>query len=290
MHAVGLAIDHRNVVPALVTLTSLADALEPAARRALAVRVIGQDLARAEVETMRSVCGRVGFGDFDHRRVQPASMLIRHGAYITPATYLRLAFDAPFVGRPHLLYLDADVLVADDPLGAGERVPVRAIGAARDMLNHTVGEGHGLPGLVDAEPSFAGRSYVNAGVLYIPAPMLPTFSRSVVRALGCDARYIHFNDQDALNLWLLRSDSLAELPAEVNVIEIGRFLATGDWVARVLREAAPRTPRIVHFVGPLKPWLRSCPSTPWVVEYRSALARVERILGRIGDRTLAVPR
>lgn len=164
MYTVGLSIDRQFTMPALTTLVSLAAATDPRLRRDISVRVISPDMAASTGSAMAAVVRRLGFASFDvHRRSEP-DLPVVHGSYITRTTYLRFAFRAPFVDRPSFLYLDADVLVVDDPVRGFEHLSQhRPVGLVRDEINHTVGAGPALPGLVEAVPEHAGKPYFNAG-------------------------------------------------------------------------------------------------------------------------------
>jgi hypothetical protein len=44
-----------------------------------------------------------------------------------------------------------------------------------------------------------------------------------------------------------------------------------------------RDARLIHFVGPVKPWSPTCPGTEDVRTYRECLARAVRRVNRLGD-------
>lgn len=291
MYAIGMCVDERYLLPALVTVGSLAEAFNARSRRAMALRVLALDLTRSHAETLAAYTRRAGFGSFDLRWARPApGSVMAEDSYITSATYLRFAFTRDFVTRPYLVYLDADTLVLADPCAPFALLGDDTIGAVPDEFNPTVGTGTGLPGLAEARPAWRGRVYFNAGVLWAPTGMLAAMRIGVARALWRERRFIHHNDQDALNLWLLDSGGVAAVPGGFNRFEVGRFLERGDWVRRVVsRPLHSRGASLIHFVGPLKPWMSTCPATPDVRLYRGYLAEALRRVRRLGDQGIAAP-
>lgn len=180
------------------------------------------------------------------------------GSHLTPATYSRLLIPALLPGHiRRAIYLDADVIVRGDisPLFT---IDLRGAptGAVRDsVITSTVHEKSGVRERADPRP------YFNLGVLVIDV------ARWRVEGVGERAlRYaeagepLRWADQDALNALSL---DWHELDFRWNVAASGRDL-------RVLgkRRAHPqiegrlyrghirlrRAARVVHFVGPMKPW------------------------------------
>ncbi|MFI8372387.1 glycosyltransferase family 8 protein [Streptomyces sp. NPDC085466] len=285
MYAFGLCIDQQYLVPGLAALSGLADGLTPAARRNAAVRVLTLDLTPAQALLLSDFAKRVGFDSFDLRHRSPLrTSRISDASYITVTTYLRFEFTPEFVRRPYLIYVDADVLVRGDltdPLGS---LGPYETGAVRDEFNPAVGECPALPGAAERWPHLRGRPYFNAGVLWTHTNHMPRIRRGVEQALIRARRHILHNDQDALNLWLLRSGRVRPVAAGLNRFEVGRFLERGNWVRRVVARPPKPDPSaaLVHFVGPEKPWQADCPVTEDVVEYRHHLARTLRHVRRLG--------
>ncbi|MFD5191283.1 glycosyltransferase family 8 protein [Streptomyces sp. NPDC058357] len=288
MYAFGLCIDQQYLVPGLAALAGLADGLTPAARRNAAVRVLTLDLSPAQALLLSDLTKQVGFGSFDLRHCAPLrASRMADASYITVTTYLRFEFTSGFVGRPYLIYLDADVLARGDlsePLGL---LTEGEIGAVRDEFNPAVGECPALPGAAERWPHLRGRPYFNAGVLWTHTSHMDAVRRGVEHALIHSRRHILHNDQDALNLWLLHSGQVRPVAARFNRFETGRFLERGNWVRRVVTRSLKPDPAaaLVHFVGPEKPWQADCPATEEVTEYRRHLAytlRHVRGLGAIG--------
>ncbi|MGW1429761.1 glycosyltransferase [Streptomyces sp. NPDC002431] len=285
MYAFGLCIDQQYLVPGLAALCGLADGLTPAARRSAAVRVLTLDLTRTQALLFSDLAKRRGFGSFDIRRCVPLRTLrMADASYISITTYLRFEFTRAFVHRPYLIYVDADVLVQGDltvPLGS---LRPDETGAVRDEFTPTVGACPALPGAAERWPHLRGRPYFNAGVLWLHTDHMPRVRRGVEHALTHARRHILHNDQDALNLWLLRSGRVRPVTGGFNRFEVGRFLERGNWVRRVVRRSPKPDPAatLVHFVGPEKPWQADCPATEDVVEYRRHLAGVMRQVRRLG--------
>ncbi|MBA4866940.1 hypothetical protein H1V43_37735 [Streptomyces sp. PSKA54] len=285
MHAFGLCVDERYLVPALTAITSLADGIGPATRRTTAVRVLALDLAPAHACLLAAIAKRVGFGSFDLRWARPAARaLLVEGDYISVTTYLRFQFTPQFVRRPYLIYVDSDVLVRGDLSQPLDRLPADRVGAVRDEFNPSVGECPALPGLADRFPSVRGRPYYNAGVLWMHTATMNRVRSGAKWALTAGRRHILHNDQDALNLWLLAARAAHPVDPAFNRFEVARFLQRGDWVRRVVDRplrADPRA-RLVHFVGPEKPWRSDCPATEEVREYRVHLRATLRHVRRLG--------
>lgn len=285
MYAFGLCIDQQYLVPGLAALAGLADSLTPAARREAAVRVLTLDLAPSQALLLADLAKRAGFGSFDLRRCAPLrSSRMADASYITITTYLRFEFTPSFVRRPYLIYVDADVLVRADvsePLGS---LAPDETGAVRDEFNPAIGECPALPGAAERWPHLRGRPYFNAGVLWTHTDHMSRIRRGVEQALIHARRHILHNDQDALNLWLVRSGRVRPVAGGFNRFEVGRFLERGNWVRRVVTRSPKPDPTaaLVHFVGPEKPWQADCPVTEEVVEYRRHLERAMRHVRRLG--------
>ncbi|MYW08732.1 hypothetical protein GT034_10305 [Streptomyces sp. SID2563] len=285
MYAFGLCIDQQYLVPGLAVLGGLADSLTPTARHNAAVRVLTLDLTRAQALLLSDFAKRKGFGSFDLRHSSPLRVSrMADASYITVTTYLRFEFTRAFVRRPYLIYVDADVLVRGDltdPLGS---LGPDETGAVRDEFNPSVGACPALPGAAERWPRLRGRPYYNAGVLWTHTDHMLLVRRGVERALTHARRHILHNDQDALNLWLLRSGRVRPVADGFNRFEVGRFLERGNWVRRVVTRSPKSDPAaaLVHFVGPEKPWQADCPATEDVVEYRRHLAVVMRQVRRLG--------
>ncbi|WP_329356709.1 glycosyltransferase family 8 protein [Streptomyces anulatus] len=286
MYAFALCLDRRYLVPGLATVTALADSLTPRARRCVALRVLTLDLTRSEAVLLAGLARRIGFGSFDLARRSPLrTARMADASYISVATYLRFEFTAEFVRRPYVIYVDADTLARGDLSTPLSDLPRGEVGAVRDEFVPSVGDSHALPGVAERWPHLKGRPYYNAGLLWAHVADLPQVRRGVSRALAWHRHHIHHNDQDALNLWLLHTGRVRPVAAGYNRFELGRFLERGNWVRRV----AARSPRpdtsahLVHFVGPEKPWQRSCPRTEDVREYRAHLRRTMRHVRALGS-------
>ncbi|MFM9538659.1 glycosyltransferase family 8 protein [Streptomyces turgidiscabies] len=287
MYAIGLCVDERYMLPALATVSSLAEGLAPRARREVALRVLALDLTPAHAVTLAHFARRLGFGSFDIRwRVPSAASRMADDEYISVTTYLRFQFTAGFVQRPYLIYLDADVLVRGDLSAPLDALTSNQLGAVQDEFNPYVGgTGHALPGVEQRWPHLRDRPYFNAGVLWMPVTMLSSLRAGVETALVRGRQHILHNDQDALNLWLLSSRAVQPVDARFNRFELGRFGERGNWVRRVVDRPVKADPDavLVHFVGPEKPWFPDCPATEDVTEYRTHLRTTVRHLNRMGE-------
>ena len=291
MFAFGLCIDEQYFLPSLVTLTSLADTLTPAARKEAAVRVLSLDLTPQRAVTMAELIRRLGFGSFDLRWARPMpSAVMADDDYITETAYLRFGFTPTFVDRPYLIYVDADTLALDDLFPPLNLLDGNQLGMVADEFNPAIGHCKALPGLAEDRPDLVGRRYFNSGMWWLPTALLPRVHAGVLRALRMGGKYVFHNDQDALNLWLLDEPVVCPVPRGYNSFELARFLERGDWVRRYTsRESDPTDAALVHFVGSAKPWLPSCPPTALVRQYRAQLRHTLRQLDRLGDLSVTAP-
>ncbi|CAM5666212.1 glycosyltransferase family 8 protein [Streptomyces fumanus] len=285
MYAFGICIDRHYLTPGLATIASLADSLSPRARKAAALRLLSFDLGPPQALLLAHLAKRVGFGSFALARRSPLrSARMADTSYITVTTYLRFEFTPRFVRRPYLVYVDADVLVRGDLTTPLHALRPGEVGAVRDEFNPSVGGCPALPGVVDRWPYLRDRPYYNAGLLWAHAADLPRIRHGVAQALARHRRHILHNDQDALNLWFLRTGRVRPVGAAYNRFEVGRYLERGDWVRRVVSRHLRPDPaaRLLHFVGPEKPWQADCPATADVLEYRALLKRTLRHVRALG--------
>lgn len=291
MYAVAQCVDANYLVPALVTLNSIAAVVPHPERTDIAVHITASDLTPAQARTTRDVVDRLGFGSCSIRLVRPPPPgWLRHGAYITEATYLRFALPTAEVDRPFVVYLDADLIVLDDLTGPFNHIRPGHVGVVRDEIVQSIGRDRALPGFADTYPHHLGAPYYNAGAAWLAAADLDPYRAGSIAQLRCHPRHIHFNDQDALNLWLLHQQAAVALPATYNRFELDRFRERSDWITRATGPRRSLTDAtIIHFIGSHKPWLAACPSTETVVTYRRLLADTRRLLRRIGDLVLDTP-
>ena len=169
--------------------------------------------------------------------------------HLSKECYLRLI--APDILPPKLdriLYLDSDVIVLDQlrPLWETDLLG-RSVAAVPDVLTQRPRAGLGLP---------TDHIYVNSGVLLID---LKAWRRRGITAklkafIGAKGALLEYHDQDALNAVLL--DDILPLDYRWNLqtqhIRFGRR-ALGSVYGSI--RAAARSPAILHYAGPNKPWL-----------------------------------
>lgn len=297
MLAYGFCIDEKYLLPALVTVSSLAEALQPAERRQAAIRVLTLDLTRQHAATLADVVRRAGFGSFGLRwAAPPRNAVMTDTDYISVTSYLRFAFTPEFVQRPYLIYVDADTLILDDPAAPLTHLregQLGQLGLAVDEFNPRIGyRGQALPSLVDDRPELRGLPYYNAGMWWTTTSTLSTIRSGVRSALQTGKQYIFHNDQDALNLWAATATApVTEVEARYNRFELARFLERSDWPRRYTsRPPCATDTAVLHFVGSAKPWLTTCPPTSDVRLYRAALAQTLRMVDRLGDHSISSPR
>jgi lipopolysaccharide biosynthesis glycosyltransferase len=291
MYAIGLCFDENYLLPGLVTIMSVADSTSAGDRKSIAIRIITHDLTKPHADAIVAFSRALGFESID---VKWHSLYETHPnaelAHITATTYLRFDFSPDFVRRPYLVYLDSDLLVLDDISSPFESIDACHLGVVRDEFSPTVGECKALPGFVDQFPCYYGSQYFNAGALWLDTHLMPTVKEAVIEILrGAKRRYVYYNDQDAMNIWLLERRLLKQLPGHLNRFEIGRFLELTYWPRKVVPEIeGPRHASVLHFMGPFKPWQRHCPTTPGVSLYRHQMAEAQRLLQKLGIRTFCV--
>jgi lipopolysaccharide biosynthesis glycosyltransferase len=292
MYTVGLCFDSACALPAMVTLGSLATATVPRERARVDVCLLTSGIGNVWARLLCEVVRKLGFASCSLEQVGPMPALpLVHGDYITSATYLRLAFPARRLRSPLFMYLDSDILVLDDPAPAFNFIDTtRTVGLVRDEMHPTVGVSHGLPGFAKDFPEHRDNPYFNAGAFWTDAGSLRRLGAGALRALRSGRRYIRFNDQDALNLWLIAEGGSAEIPSRFNRLELDRSRENSDWLRR--RLGPPRSigdAATLHFVGPAKPWFSRCPQVDAVRLYRSHLRPVEALLRRVGATSLSAP-
>ncbi|MBA0054331.1 hypothetical protein E0L36_26810 [Streptomyces sp. AJS327] len=294
MLAYGFCLDEKYLLPGLVTVGSLAEALRPAERGQAAIRVLTLDLTRQHAATLADVVRRAGFGSFRLRwATPPRSAVMTDTDYISVTSYLRFAFTPEFVERPYLIYVDADTLVLDDPAAPLNHLREGQLGLTVDEFNPRIGyRGQALPGLVDDRPELRGLPYYNAGMWWTTTSALTTIRGGVRSALQTGKQYVFHNDQDALNLWAAAGTApVTSVDARYNRFELARFLERSDWPRRYTSRPPYATDTaVLHFVGSAKPWLTNCPPTSDVRLYRTALARTLRIVDRLGEHSISSPR
>jgi len=289
MITVGFCVDRAYLLPMLVTLVSIADTHELCLRRTISLRVLSPDISRSEALTVEDIVRRLGFQGVAFRcLLPPPNIEIVNGPYISTTTYLRFAFDDSFVSDPFLLYLDADVMICGEMMTPFNQLGSHAIGAVVDEINHTVGTSPALPGFIKKYPIYHGRPYFNAGVLWLRTAALRSTNEGCLSALRA-RKHIHFNDQDALNMWLLTSEVGVAVPALFNRFDLDRLLQESDWVKRVALPLPPDTgTHAVHFIGKIKPWHRRCPGVPSVRLYGRALRNTRIQVARVRGGSLEI--
>ena len=171
MYAIGLCFDENYVLPGLVTIMSVASSISVADRKSIAIRIITHDLTRPHADAIAAFSKALGFKSVDLKwcRMDESYEKCRTTelAYITATTFLRFDFSPDFVQRPHLVYLDCDLLVLDDISSPFESLGASHLGVVRDEFSPTVGECAALPGFVERFPSYYGSPYFNAGALWL---------------------------------------------------------------------------------------------------------------------------
>lgn len=169
--------------------------------------------------------------------------------HISRATLFRLGLETLAPKDCHrLIYLDADIVVADD-LAKLDRMDLSGLplGAAVDAyIDETeFSERWGLA---------TGGTYFNAGILIIDLDLVRR-DGLFEKALAFLAEYgaaLPYNDQDALNwaFWM----RFKVIPTRWNTQRM-TLITIKDWTLPPERGLNGQSPAIVHFTGPEKPWL-----------------------------------
>jgi lipopolysaccharide biosynthesis glycosyltransferase len=260
---VALGVDDAYVPHMAAVIASIVRTSDPALYRFLLLTTGVPPRRQAQVESIAPAAQFVWVevGDEHIPELQVKGAI----AHVNRTTFLRLALErvAP-ADCDRLIYLDADLIVAGD---------LRTLWAV-DLEGAVVGGVHDQ--FIDAEkfamhwnlsPPTVG--YFNAGVLLIDLKKVRAeklFSKALRFILSYNPA---FADQDALN-WALWN-RWRELDPTWNV---GRHYAIPALMSelRTDRLLNGRAPRIIHYTGPEKPWLRDG-YHPWALLYWRALAR-----------------
>lgn len=177
--------------------------------------------------------------------------------HLPPAALFRLLLDDLLpAGLERVLYLDADVLIVDDPGSICPPAEGRVVSAARDAFRPWIGGPPPLPWQeVGAHPS---SPYFNSGVMLVD---LAAWKEAAIgpRSLGLLRTHrLPFADQCALNLVL--DGDWSPLGPRWN---LQNAYQEGDryygWVVDDAGEVdqALASPGIVHFTGLQKPWIEA---------------------------------
>ncbi|GHC32630.1 glycosyltransferase family 8 protein [Aidingimonas halophila] len=186
-----------------------------------------------------------------------------------PAGLLRLQMDRYLPEDCHrVIYLDCDLVILGD-LADLWHTPLqgRTVAAVMDLCN---------PSNLGSRDGFDG--YFNSGVMLIDleAWRRERVAERAFEYLRTSGQGLKFPDQDALNHvmvdnWLPLSPVWNFQPTAYAAVEkaythLRPFL--GDL------EQAIRSPRIVHFIGSVKPWHPACehPLQPWFLDYAGKTA------------------
>ncbi|HCT76834.1 MAG TPA: hypothetical protein DGT23_09650 [Micromonosporaceae bacterium] len=163
--------------------------------------------------------------------------------YISTGMYLRLLLPGRLPSNvERVLYLDTDVLVEGDLSPLWEMALGQApLAAVRDHFTGTINARGGVPG---APPELDGSApYFNSGVLLIQT--------RAWRELEVTKRCLDYLDQQRERLRLPDQDAL-------NLVTHGRWVELeGKWNNHVSwwnPDAPPDDVRVMHFLGPKKPW------------------------------------
>lgn len=194
---------------------------------------------------------------------------------ISAATYYRLLIPR-LIDAERALYLDSDILVRSSLVDAMTlELEGRAAAAARNLTIPFVASPLGVVGWRDMqlEPN---APYFNAGVLLMDLPRWRRLevSERALDYLGRHQDEVRLADQEALNAALYGQwselDPVWNQQPFIQDDWSGAHAIVGDEAVRAARE----DPRIVHFVGPVKPWHVGC-TRPWTQEWRAVAVSLD---------------
>ena len=237
-----LAADDKYLPFYLVTLVGIATHAESCGSIAA---VVPASISRVAVERFRRGAKAIGF----EPEIVPLSAVERLRAtglvdargHVSAFTYAKLFMPEVLSDVDDALYLDADTLIRGE-LGSLISLDLHhPVGAVRELGDN----GKALFGRTDIP-------YFNAGVLRLSLSRLrkERVADSAIQFLRSNSS-LHFQDQDVWN-WMFR-DRHDALPLTFNFFDPLARHALPSW--ELLDD-----PKIVHFVGPSKPWHSDCHS------------------------------
>lgn len=192
-------------------------------------------------------------------------------------TYLRLLAPGILPEVNRFLYLDSDVLVRSSVYPLYEILTEDTVAAAaRDYFYYIVKSG--LRQTYSELRVAANEPYFNAGVMLVNAEAWRNrkVPEQALAYLDLHASTVLHGDQDALNAVLAGDVKEMDLSWNVQLGAIEYFDRVGWPIEReslrVRRSELLNDPKIVHFVGPGKPWTTYWLRIPYGKEYRKMLA------------------
>ena len=270
MIEVAYAFDHAYVPYARTAIESLLDQHPDRTVRVWAL--VDDDVTETDCDVVRRQVGERAVVEFLRSPRSLADLpTSRRAPHISQAMYMRLLLPhllPPEVER--VLYVDSDTLCVG-PLDAlwGTELDGAVVAAARDPYTRRLSDNGALPGITDTRLRLDPRQpYFNSGVLLIDTD---AWRRAGVTDVAFDfierhADVARYPDQDALNYALY--DRWLRLPRRWNYTMPYRLeTAMGGNISDA---------RIIHFVGPEKPWT----SRYWPGETRETYCRY---LSRVQD-------
>ncbi len=256
---IAFGVDENYVEPMLVALVSVATVGAVDASVA-DVRVLHRGLSGKTRDRIARVASGLEL-DLELIQVPGADASFPVSDWVSEAVYLRLRLGEAITEAPVLLYLDCDLVATDSlrPLLA-ERID-RVVGAVRSTPNPLLQCDGALPGWRDIGLP-ADREYFNSGVMLIDLDRWRAEEIGIRSAqfIADHPEHIRFWDQDALNVVI--DDEWTRLSGENNVVALSPLMPGlidqyrgGDVLSLEDALAMEDTARILHFAGPLKPWL-----------------------------------
>jgi lipopolysaccharide biosynthesis glycosyltransferase len=282
MMPVVYGVDDRYVAPLCVAIGSLARSCRADLER-IRVVVIHEGVTREALIAIAAAARATSV------RVQTLKTDAPDGVPVSrwpSSATIRLRIATVLADEPMALYLDSDVLVLSDlrPL-LTTNLGSAYLGAVIDPLSPTVG-GDMLPGWRQLGMS-AASPYFNSGVMLLNLQRwrADKLGDRCIGLLAQHPEYFSHPDQDVLNYlaresWV-RLDSAWNAYAASALDTIGWLSGDNGGLPRSRLLEDEEGARILHFAGPLKPWLPGFPDGPALERYRACQRMVAGALGQL---------
>lgn len=251
--AVVMGFDSNYLRPAAATISSIG-MFSPGVN----LIVLSNGLTNSEQQLLKNVASAANVR-IDIRPMRFDLSKLPSPKYFTPAAYSRLFIPQLCPDIERAVYLDADLIVRSD-IRELFTVPLNGhpAAAARDPFQWTIGGRAAWKPYVDSLPKNA--TYFNSGVFVMDLEMWrkENLSEQCFEYAIANPDKMRLVDQDAINAILLGRiqclESVWNVPPVSDLKETFKtFKVPEEWFTWE-REA-----KIVHFMGPIKPWNPSYP-------------------------------
>jgi lipopolysaccharide biosynthesis glycosyltransferase len=215
------------------------------------IHVMDGGLPAPAQDYLRRVVGAFG-QEIEFLRIDVARLQhLRLAEWFSPANYYRMLLPELLPSLPRVLYLDADIAIADDlaPLWRTD-LQGKELGAIVNVLHPNNPQDH-VYNLGLASP----RDYLNSGVLLMDLDRMRVtrLTQRLLDYAGAHPQLMLYADQDAFN-GVLKGEWLRLNPrwnVQTTMLEVAPAEQPLDPVE--LRDALAK-PAVVHYMGWWKPW------------------------------------